>query len=566
MSLSSSEPQGIYGPLRMSPDLYSSSSSRPQYTSSPNEGLPNPYEAPPLHDTNSLHATQTNSPQQALQKFNTALQENGQSVIDESRMLDRDVAPALFVAEGIRTMDTHPHHKQSIEIIKKIALGGATYFKQADAALDQLIQFTASWVYTYVGPRSPVWTEGKEIAQTFFEPAKVVVQLFDVLASQLPVINVTLFIITAKTVFKVGKDPFLLGCLGSDLPIFRKIFKVFLQAKFWYTLCDSEVQVVFKVESKTYQNFHELFKKVGDKMEEYGIFWNLYHKHGYVVHVMKSGSYKIQITDFIRDFANFQYQLQQLLTQASALAITNVDKKTDELNQKLDMVIAAIKSLTPKEARVQAKIQEAGGEEKAFQIIETEFGKKITPQMKTILREDLSKLFSKCNSVRPRRNSSTRWNEILTSFFRRSTTVRYKPLQLDSGPHELIHNEDVQQIWKGFAGLSRVISWTQTGEPHEDQWTLKFTGRIIFQPTIGDAIDSDASGYVSIDEINRFTAHCPEDWSLPVSLAHAAAGWYQGALEMPYRRYNALPNACFLRTTSTCVRISSTVVYLKYGA
>lgn len=79
-----------------------------------------------------------------------------------------------------------------------------------------------------------------------------------------------------------------------------------------------------------------------------------------------------------------------------------------------------------------------------------------------------------------------------------------------------------------------------TGETHKDQWTLRFTGRVIckwilpspaevlvnlteptpaVQPAIGDAIDMDASGYVSIDEVNRFTAHCPLNWSIPVFLA-----------------------------------------------
>ncbi|KAJ3714249.1 hypothetical protein C8R42DRAFT_683502 [Lentinula raphanica] len=225
------------------------------------------------------------------------------------------------------------------------------------------------------------------------------------------------------------------------------------------------------------------------------------------------------------------------------------------------MVIAAIKSLTPKEARVQAKIQEAGGEEKAFQstpflqqIIETEFGKKITPQMKTILREDLSSQL-KSNQAIFKMQLSAAQKELEHTMERNTDIILSK---LDSGPHELIHNEDVQQIWKDMKWrlscktrhlvdalhhhyVQKFSHYKkQTGEPHEDQWTLKFTGRIIFQPTIGDAIDSDASGYVSIDEINRFTAHCPEDWSLPVSLAHAAAGWYQGALDCHKRCLDAL--------------------------
>ncbi|KAJ3828644.1 hypothetical protein F5880DRAFT_839222 [Lentinula raphanica] len=540
MPLSSNGPQGIYGPLRMSPDLYSSSSSQPQYTSSPRyyyEGLPNPYESPPLHDNNSLHATHPNPPQQAFQKFDTALQENGQSAIDDSRMLDRDVAPALFAAEGIRTMDTpHPQHKQSIEIMKKIALGGATHLKQAEEALDQ---FTAS----------PVWTEGKEIAQTLLEPAKDVVQIFDALAPFVPAL------IVAKSVFVfiVQKE---LDHRQNDKNMPVVLLTI---TKFWYTLCDSDV--VFRMESKMYSNFHELSQKVVEKMKAFGNFQNLYRKHGHIVHVMKSGSYKIQIADFIDAFKDFQDQLQQLLTQASALTITNVDKKTDQLSQKLDMVIAAIKSLTPEEARVQAKIQEYGGEEKAFrstpflnQITESEFGVKITPQLKTILREDLSSQL-KSNEAMFKLQLSATQKELEHAMERNTDIILSK---LDSGPHELIRNEDVQQIWKDMKWrlscktrhlvdalhhyyVQKFSQFKkQTGEPHEDQWTLKFTGRIIFQPTIGDAIDSDASGYVSIDEINRFTAHCPENWSLPVFLAHAAAGWYQSALDCRKRCLDTL--------------------------
>ncbi|KAJ3964436.1 hypothetical protein EV361DRAFT_60822 [Lentinula raphanica] len=174
--------------------------------------------------------------------------------------------------------------------------------------------------------------------------------------------------------------------------------------------------------------------------------------------------------------------------------------------------------------------------------------------MKTILREDLSSQL-KSNQAIFKMQLSAAQKELEHTMERNTDIILSK---LDSGPHELIHNEDVQQIWKDMKWrlscktrhlvdalhhhyVQKFSHYKkQTGEPHEDQWTLKFTGRIIFQPTIGDAIDSDASGYVSLDEINRFTAHCPEDWSLPVSLAHAAAGWYQGALDCHKRCLDAL--------------------------
>ncbi|KAJ4474320.1 hypothetical protein J3R30DRAFT_658808 [Lentinula aciculospora] len=537
---SSSGPQGIYAPLRMSPQpdawYFESSSSQPQVTSNPSyEGLPNPYEQSPLHANHGPPVAYP-SPPQPPNTLEPALQKNGQSVIDESRMLDRDVAPAVFVAEGLKTDTPHPHHKQSIEVIKKIALGGATHFKEAEETLDQ---FTAS----------PVWTDGKEVAQSLLEPAKDVAQLFDALAPLVP-----MFVI-AKSVFVVivQKE---LDQRQNDKNMGVVVFTI---TKFWYTLCDSDV--VFKIHFKTYEDFHELAEQVVGKMNEFGNFQNLYRKHGHIVHTMKSATYKTQITDFITAFKDFQDQLQRLLTQVSALIINEVDKKTDELNQKLDAVIAAISLLTPAEARVQSQIDDYGGEEKAFQstpfineITEREFGVKVTPQLKSILREDLASQL-KSNEAMFKLQLETAQKDLAQTMERNTDAILTK---LDSGPHELIHDEDIRQIWKDMNW--RLSCKTRhfvdalhhhyvqkfsehrkmTGEVHKDQWTLRFTGRVIFQPTIGDAIDSDASGYIAIDEVNRFTAHCPSNWSLPVFLAHAAAGWYQSALDCRERCLDAL--------------------------
>ncbi|KAJ3866510.1 hypothetical protein EV359DRAFT_62277 [Lentinula novae-zelandiae] len=535
----------ILAPLRMSPqpDEWSTNldTSKAQVASSSSyEGLPNHYDqissSLPLHANHGLPIIYP--PQrQPPNTFDAALQENGQSVIDESSMLDRNVAPALFVAEGLKTDTPHPHHKHSIEVMKNIAFGGATHLKEAEEALDQ---FTAS----------PVWTEGKEIAETLLEPAKDVVQLFDALTPLVP-----MFII-AKSVFVV--------IVQKELDQRQNDKNM---TKFWYTLCDSDI--VFKVQSKPYQNFHELTEKVVGKMNDFGNFQNLYRKHGHIgnlynfwfapnsklsvlVHTMKSGAYKIQITDFIDTFKDFQNQLQQLLTQVSALTINTVNEKTDVLNQKLDVVIAAIKSLTPAESRSTRFLNE---------ITESEFGIKVTPQLKSILREDLASQL-KSNEAMFKLQLETTQRDLEQSMERNTDAILTK---LDAGPHELIRDEDIRQIWKGndpdmkwrlscktrhFVDASAlhhyyVQKFTQyrkmTGETHKDQWTLRFTGRVIFQPAIGDAIDMDASGYVSIDEVNRFTAHCPLNWSIPVFLAHCRERCLDALQKIDHRAKRMLP-------------------------
>ncbi|KAJ3849871.1 hypothetical protein EV368DRAFT_85102 [Lentinula lateritia] len=542
--------EGIYGPLRMSPQpderSPNSDTSKPQGASSSSyEGLPNHYDQISSLPPHANHGLPIIYPQQRqpLNTFDAALQESGQSVIDESSLLDRNVAPALFVAEGLKTDTPHPHHKHSIEVMKNIAFGGATHLKEAEEALDQ---FTAS----------PVWTEGKEIAETLLEPAKDVVQLFDALTPLVP-----MFII-AKSVFVVivQKE---LDQRQNDKNMGVVVFTIAsgISDDGFFTISSNS-----RLSSGTRCNFHELTQKVVGKMNDFGNFQNLYRKHGHIgnlynfwfttnsklsvlVHTMKSGAYKIQITDFIDTFKDFQNQLQQLLTQVSALTINTVNEKTDALNQKLDAVIAAINSLTPAESRSTRFLNE---------ITESEFGIRVTPQLKSILREDLASQL-KSNEAMFKLQLEATQRDLEQSIERNTDAILTK---LDAGPHELIHDEDIRQIWKGkylkwrlscktrhFVDASAlhhyyVQKFTQyrktTGETHKDQWTLRFTGRVIFQPAIGDAIDMDASGYVSIDEVNRFTAHCPVNWSIPVFLAHAAAGWYQSALDCRERCLDAL--------------------------
>ncbi|KAJ3901092.1 hypothetical protein F5879DRAFT_924901 [Lentinula edodes] len=578
----------ILAPLRMSPqpDEWSTNldTSKAQVASNSSyEGLPNHHDqisSLPLHATHGLPIIYPQQ-RQPLNTFDAALQENGQSVIDES-------------TEGLKTDTPHPHHKHSIEVMKNIAFGGATHLKEAEEALDQ---FTAS----------PVWTEGKEIAETLLEPAKDVVQLFDALTPLVP-----MFII-AKSVFVVivQKE---LDQRQNDKNMGVVVFTI---AMISYSKCNrNPIRISMSLLKRWLDSF---FREVVGKMNDFGNFQNLYRKHGHIgnlynlwftpnsklsvlVHTMKSGAYKIQITDFIDTFKDFQNQLQQLLTQVSALTINTVNEKTDALNQKLDVVIAAINSLTPAESRVQAKIDDFGGEEKAFQasqiffyhILINEFGIKVTPQLKSILREDLASQL-KSNEAMFKLQLEATQRDLEQSMERNTDAILTK---LDAGPHELIRDEDIRQIWKGKYGGHNPCGFTElmpkyhqkwrlscktrhfvdalhhyyvqkftqyrktTGETHKDQWTLRFTGRVIckwiipspgeilvnlteptpaVQPAIGDAIDMDASGYVSIDEVNRFTAHCPVNWSIPVFLAHCRERCLDALQKIDHRAKRMLP-------------------------
>lgn len=45
----------------------------------------------------------------------------------------------------------------------------------------------------------------------------------------------------------------------------------------------------------------------------------------------------------------------------------------------------------------------------------------------------------------------------------------------------------------------------------KDQWALQYIGLHLLRPLI-EAIDGDVSSFVTIDEVNEFTAARPADW------------------------------------------------------
>ncbi|KIK57380.1 hypothetical protein GYMLUDRAFT_247024 [Collybiopsis luxurians FD-317 M1] len=548
---SSPGPQGTYAPLRLSPEAsvteFGINDMKPSWQPQVKpryDGLPYNQQQPlpPLHANHGSpvqYPAPPPPPQQPEGAIDAALQREGQAVLDESRMLDRDVAPDLFAAEGLSLVVTQKHHKQSVDNIKKMALGGALHLKEAEEALGA---FTSSEFFT----------EGKDIAETLLEPAKDMIEILDGLTPYLPMLIVAkaafVLIVSKEMDRKTNKQNLQLGLLTIT--------------KFWYTLCD--VNVIFNIneKSKNYQDFKELVDTVVAKMKEFGNFQRLYYKHGHIAQSMRATKYKAEIQVFLDAFKDFKDQLQQILTRFSALTINNVDRKADAMDQKLNTVIEILlRQQSPVEQRIQARIEAYGGEEKAFQnshflneVSESEFGVKASPELKSILREDLKSQLSANEAMFKLQFEQT--ERELKHAIGQSTEAIFE--KLDSGPHELIQDKDIQQIWKDMVSPKKWRLSCKTrhfvdalhhyyaekfsehrkkrGEPHPDQWTLKFIGRVIFQPTVGDAIDSDGSGYVSIDEVNRFTAHLPRDsengrtWSIPVFLAHAAAGWYLNSL------------------------------------
>lgn len=113
--------------------------------------------------------------------------------------------------------------------------------------------------------------------------------------------------------------------------------------------------------------------------------------------------------------------------------------------------------------------------------------------------------------------------------------------QLTSGPHELIIDPDIQKIWKdaGWRLSVKVRVFVDAVYSHfdekfraetagdvEDAWTLVILSKVMHHPAIGEAIDEDATGFLSVQEVNRFLSKKPTKWTTPQWLVFWALGWH----------------------------------------
>ncbi|KAH9077795.1 hypothetical protein EDB83DRAFT_2548774 [Lactarius deliciosus] len=123
--------------------------------------------------------------------------------------------------------------------------------------------------------------------------------------------------------------------------------------------------------------------------------------------------------------------------------------------------------------------------------------------------------------------------------------------EMKGGPHDRIRDRTIYDIWTemGWRGnvkarhfvlalrdhyLEKLAAETE-GVPgmstasanssrNPDAWAIKFIDVTRLQPIL-EAFDDDASGFITISEMNRFTGSRPADWSLPHWVAFWAVGY-----------------------------------------
>ncbi|KAJ7199183.1 hypothetical protein GGX14DRAFT_468209 [Mycena pura] len=248
-----------------------------------------------------------------------------------------------------------------------------------------------------------------------------------------------------------------------------------------------------------------------ESMEEFGVFADLYYNKCKmkIIRFLRSGEFKDKLTEYSTNFSDHQGRIEFILT---------VQVAGDSAQMKVDIkaILERVNASTKQEREAEQLIMNQGGPQNVIEDAE-------------VLRQNLDQLISE-NRVQFELKLNGAKQEI-SEAINRSTQIIIG--RLDAGPHDFIENPDMKEIWKVNRWKLSVkcryfvdgICNYLTGRVHPtDVWTLSVLSNVINHPAIGEAIDEDASGFVSVLEINHFLTRRGR-LSVPVWLAYWAVGW-----------------------------------------
>ncbi|KAJ7851251.1 hypothetical protein B0H14DRAFT_2762006 [Mycena olivaceomarginata] len=340
---------------------------------------------------------------------------------------------------------------------------------------------------------------------------------------------------------------------------------------FWFTMCD--LQAIFRADKDHIKtSLDQFFQAVGSSYLPVLSLIELVRRISSslisfkTARTLRSSEYRTKLTGFAQAFTEHKATLQFILTESSAIQITDMSATVTSVASKLDDAMAFIARQTPLELSVARQVQENGGD-RAFealtrrgriphflnQLAKNSFGvEEISPQVQASLRQGLDEALS-ANMPMFTLKIEAAQKEMEEAVERSTETILQ---QLNSGPYQLIKDEDIKAVWQSTCKARHFVDAVHnhfaqifgdhrqsSGEMHADQWTLNVlsqsdmcVGSVLYLTrliglqitrTISDAIDDDGSGYISVHEVNHFFKSRPQEWSAVQWLSYWAAGWKQ---------------------------------------
>ncbi|KAJ8518759.1 hypothetical protein ONZ45_g4200 [Pleurotus djamor] len=284
-------------------------------------------------------------------------------------------------------------------------------------------------------------------------------------------------------------------------------------------------------------------------MEEFGNLVNSYYRYSVkqaIFRVLRSKEYQEQLQEINDTFMRHREEIRNVLEARTMIATYDTRNSLQYVNSNIEKVISMLGAINAKEHKAEEFSRTHGGPEaiihddallsKVAEIL----GEKLPPQIRSALRKDLQDLLE--NDLTQFKYALQATREQIDESVARSEVAIIR--HLDSGPHELIQDPDVKSIWQEMKWRTSVkvrpfvdslheyfqrqfaLKKLEEGEPPHDSWTLKYLSKVMYHPAVGNAIDEDGSGFVSVHELNHFLENRPiKEWTVPETLVFWSVVW-----------------------------------------
>ncbi|KAJ7636445.1 hypothetical protein FB45DRAFT_446911 [Roridomyces roridus] len=254
-------------------------------------------------------------------------------------------------------------------------------------------------------------------------------------------------------------------------------------------------------------------------IKDFGAFADVYYTKckSWIVRFARATEFKTKIQDFAQTFKEHQDRIEFILVVQMAGGQVQIARDVAAVQSSIGTLIDRVGEPMSDRERQALQYISAHGQ----QILETsqglsEVGKKLHDSVTSSTMEAINDAFDELleqNSTLFEFKLKGATMELGEAINRSTSTILQR---MDSGPHDLIDEPDIKAIWKGnewkFSVKCRIFvdalcnfyteKFIKTSG--DDGWTLKILSKVINYPAVGEAIDEDASGFISVHEMNQF--------------------------------------------------------------